>query len=94
MGEQVDGAADYFDATSVSDGISVRMSPNVALILSQLVGELIRFLDNDELEPQNRGTDRWAFAPAVLLRHMFPDAFRDKAAARAFRERHAAALRD
>jgi hypothetical protein len=94
MAKQAKGTPDYFDAAPVSDGIAVRMSPNVSLILSQLVGELIRFLDNDELELRNRGTDRWAFTPAVLLRNMFPDAFRDKAAARAFRERHAAALRD
>jgi hypothetical protein len=94
MGKQADGALDYFDAAPVGNGIAVRMSRNVSLILSQLVDELIRFLENDELELQNRGTDRWAFASAVLLRHLFPDAYRDNAAVRAFRERHAAALRD
>lgn len=85
---------DYFDAVLVGDGIAVRMSDNVAFILTQLVGQLIRFLETGELEQQPRGPLRRGPSPDKMLRRMFPDAYRNGAEARAFRERHAAALRD
>jgi hypothetical protein len=71
---------DYFDAVLASDGIAVRMSDNVALILAQLVGRLVQTLESGE--------------PVKALRRMFPDAYRSRGDARGFRERHAAALRD
>jgi hypothetical protein len=85
---------DYFDAVLVGDGIAVRMSDNVAVILTQLVGQLIRFLETGELEQQRRGPLRRGPSPDKMLRRMFPDVYRNGAEARAFRERHAAALRD
>lgn len=85
---------DYFDAVLASDGVAVRMSDNVAAILTHLVAQLIRFLETGELTPENRGPLRRPRTPDKVLRHMFPDAYRDRAQARAFRDRHAAALRD
>lgn len=85
---------DYFDAVLASDGIAVRMSDNVAFILTHLVAQLIRFLETGELERQRRGPFRRTPSPDKVLRDMFPDAYRDRGEARAFRARHAAALRD
>jgi hypothetical protein len=85
---------DYFDAVLASDGIAVRMSDNVAVILTHLVAQLIRFLETGELEQQRRGPLRRSPSPDKVVRHMFPDTYRDRAEAKAFRIRHAAALRD
>ena len=85
---------DYFDAVPVADGVAVRMSDNVALILTQLTDRLIRFLENGEVGQRSRGPFRRALTPDMMLCRMFPDAHRDSAQARSFRERHAAVLRD
>lgn len=84
---------DYFDAILASDGIAVRMSDNVAHILTRLVAQLIRFLETGELE-QQQGLFRRGPTPHKVFTRMFPDAYRDRAQARAFYDRHAAALRD
>jgi hypothetical protein len=83
---------DYFDAVLASDGIAVRMSDNVALVLAGLVARLVRFLEDGQLE--SRGGLRRGASPAKMLRRMFPDAYRGSAEARSFRERHHALLRD
>ncbi|HYQ68584.1 DUF2017 family protein [Actinophytocola sp.] len=90
MDERFGVTEDYFDAVLVADGIAVRMSDNVALILTQLAGRLVRFLETGEVEWQGRR----ATAPDKMLRRLFPDAYRNSAAARAFRDRHAAVLTD
>lgn len=83
---------DYFDAVAVADGIAVRMSENVAAVCAAMLDQLVRLLDDDQVEP--RGGLRRGRSPKAVLRAMFPDAYRDRAQARAFRERHAAVLRD
>lgn len=83
---------DYFDAVPVSDGVAVRMSDNVAEVLTDLLHQLLRLLDDDLVE--RRGRFRRGPTPESMLRDMFPDAYRDRAEAKAFRERHAAVLRD
>lgn len=85
---------DYFDAVPVADGVAVRMSDNAARVLTQLAVQLIRFLETGEVDQPRRGLLRRPLTPDSLLRRMFPDAHRDSAQARAFRDRHAAALRD
>jgi hypothetical protein len=90
MDERYGVTDDYFDAVLVADGVAVRMSDNVAVILTQLAGRLIRFLETGEVEQQGRR----ALTPNKMLRRLFPDAYRGSAEARAFRDRHAAALRD
>jgi uncharacterized protein DUF2017 len=90
MDERFGVTEDYFDAVLVADGLLVRMSDNVALILTQLAGRLVRFLETGEVERQGRR----APAPNKVLRRLFPDAYRDGAQARAFRDRHAAVLKD
>ncbi|HEX6359198.1 DUF2017 family protein [Actinophytocola sp.] len=85
---------DYFDAVLASDGIAVRMSDNVAHVLTQLVARLIRFLETGEVHEERRGPLRRARSADKVLRHMFPEAYRDRAEAHSFRERHAPALRD
>jgi hypothetical protein len=92
MEEQYGVTDDYFDAVPVSDGIAIRMSDNVAAILAQLVDRLIRFLENGELDSLP-GLRRGPSSDKVLQR-MFPNAYRSAAESRAFRTRHAAALRD
>ena len=74
MVSKVDGAPDYLDAAPVSDGVAVRMSENVALVLTQLVGELIRFLETGELELREPRNGSLGFTPDPLLRNMFPPA--------------------
>jgi hypothetical protein len=83
---------DYFDAVPVSDGVAVRMSDNVAEILTDLLHRLLRLLEEGQVEPGGRFR-RGRSAEAVLC-DMYPDAYRDRAEARSFRERHAAVLRD
>ena len=78
---------DYFDAVPVADGVAIRMSVNVAEIFTDLLHELLRFLEDGQGARRGRSWDK-------VLRDMFPDAYRDRAEAQAFRERHAAALRD
>lgn len=68
------------------------MSDNVALILAQLVAGLVRFLEDGELD--SRGGLRRGPSPYAMQRRMFPDAYRNGAEARSFRDRHAALLRD
>jgi hypothetical protein len=85
---------DYFDAVLVSDGIAVRMSDNVAVVLSRLVGQLICFLETGELGQKRRGVLRGKTSPDKIFRRMFPDAYGTNAEARAFWERHEAVLRD
>ncbi|EHR50796.1 hypothetical protein SacmaDRAFT_2553 [Saccharomonospora marina XMU15] len=83
---------DHFEAVRVADGVAVRMSANVAATLSHHAGELVRFLDADEV-PRGAFPRRTPAAATVLAR-MFPDAYRSRDQARAFRERHRDRLRD
>lgn len=83
---------DYFDAVAVSDGTAVRMSDNVAEILTELMHGLIRLLEDDRVE--RGGWFRRGRSAEAVLRDMFPDAYRDRAEARSFRHRHASVLRD
>jgi hypothetical protein len=83
---------DYFDAVPASDGVAVRMSDNVAEVLADLLHRLLRLLEDGQAEP--RGRFRRSRSAEAVLCDMFPDAYRDRAEARSFRERHAAVLRD
>lgn len=83
---------DYFEADAVSDGIAVRMSDNVAEVLTETMHLLLRLFE-DGLAPDGSRFRRGRSAE-VVLRDMFPDAYRDRAQARSFRERHAGTLRD
>jgi hypothetical protein len=85
---------DYFDAVLASDGIAIRMSDNVALILAHLTDQLIRFLETGELEQQRRGPLRRGLSPNKVLHRMFPNAHKETNESQAFRERHAPTLRD
>lgn len=85
---------DYFDALPVVEGILVRMSDNVAATLAHHVGELIQFLEHDEVPPKRTGFLRRRLSAEDVLRRMFPDAYRDRATADDFRTRHASLLRD
>ncbi|MGH3863714.1 DUF2017 family protein [Actinokineospora sp.] len=85
---------DFFDAAAVGDGVAVRMSANVAETLTHLAGELIRFLETGEVEPAKTGVFRRTVTAADVRRRMFPDAYRDRVEAEAFRERHSGRLRD
>lgn len=85
---------DYFDAVLASDGIAVRMSDNVARILTHLVAQLIRFLETGELEQQREGLFRRGPTQAKVFNRMFPNAYRDAAESRNFHTRHNAVLRD
>jgi hypothetical protein len=85
---------DYFDAVLASDGIAVRMSDNVAHILTQLVVQLIRFLETGELEQQRQGIFRRGPTPTKVFNRMFPNAYRDTTESQAFHARHIVALRD
>jgi hypothetical protein len=84
---------DYFDAVPMGDEIMVSMSDNVARTLAHLVDRLIRFLETGEVEERRATVFRHASSDKVL-RRMFPDAYRDHTEAQAFRDRHAALLKD
>ncbi|GAB3486912.1 DUF2017 family protein [Amycolatopsis cihanbeyliensis] len=86
--------ADYFDALPAADGVLVRMSENVADTLAHHAEQLIVFLERGEVPPGGSGLLRRGPTPESVGRRMFPDAYRNRAEAAAFRERHAAALRD
>lgn len=87
---------DYFEAAPVDDGIAVRMSDNLAGVLTEMTHLLLRVFEGD-LAPNGRlGGSRFrrGRSPEAVLRDMFPDAYRDRAKARSFRQRHSGVLRD
>ena len=83
---------DYFDAVVVDDGIAIRMSDSVVEVVLDLTHRLLRLFEDGLVE----GGDRFrrGRSAEAVLRDMFPDAYRDRAEARSFRERHAGTLRD
>lgn len=89
-----DVSEDYFRAVLVPDGIALSMSANVAAVLANQAGKLIRFLETGEIERRRTGLLRRLVSQVDVERRMFPDVYRARAEADAFRERHAAALRD
>ncbi len=92
MTDQYGVTDDYFDAVAVSDGVAVRMSDNVAEVLTEMMHSLLRLLEDGVVA--RGGRFRRGRSPEAVLRDMFPDAYRDRAEARSFRERHAGTLRD
>lgn len=87
---------DYFEAEPVSDGIAVRMSDNLAEILTEMTHLLLRLFEGGLASDGRFGGGRFrrGRSAEAVLRDMFPDAYRDRAEARSFRERHAGVLRD
>lgn len=89
-----DVSEDYFQAVPVPDGIALSMSANVAVVLADQAGRLIRFLETGETERRRTGLLRRLESQVDVERRVFPDAYRTRPDADAFRERHATALRD
>ena len=83
---------DYFDAVVVSDGIAIRMSDSVVEVLLDMTHRLLRLFEDGLVE--DGGRFRRGRSAESVLHDMFPDAYRDRAEARSFRERHAGTLRD
>ncbi|SHE96425.1 DUF2017 family protein [Streptoalloteichus hindustanus] len=96
MGPEVHYAqdVDYLEAVAAPDGVVVRMSENVAVVVEHILERLTRFLADGEAP----GPRRWfglRRAPSTedLLDRMFPDAYQDSASTAAFRARHRSAMR-
>jgi hypothetical protein len=70
---------------AAGDGVVMDMSENVAVVLAHIVDRLIKFLEHNEVE-RGPSADK-------VRRRMFPDAYRDRAEARAFRDLVAAIIR-
>lgn len=87
---------DYFEAEPVSDGIAVRMSDNLAEILTEMTHLLLRLFEGGLASDGRFGGGRFrrGRSAEAVLRDMFPDAYRDRREAQSFRQRHARVLRD
>ena len=83
---------DFFDAVAVSDGIAIRMSDSVVEVLLDVTHRLLRLFEDGLVE--GGGRFRRGRSAEAVLHDMFPDAYRDRAGSRSFRERHAGTLRD
>ncbi|WP_436492772.1 hypothetical protein [Actinokineospora sp. HUAS TT18] len=70
------------------------MSENVAAALAHQADRLIRFLEAGEIDRRRTGLLRRPLSYTDVERRVFPDAYRTRAEADGFRERHASALRD